>query len=84
MEHYLQTYTEPTQHTIVMTASTSTSSIATTSTPNINATSHADQVVLPLTTGCLTTNVGLPVIIVCSKVYSKLRGSLLTHGRVMQ
>ncbi|RCH96298.1 hypothetical protein CU098_006848 [Rhizopus stolonifer] len=67
LEHYLQTYTEPTQHTIVMTASTSTSSIATTSTPNINATSHADQVVLPLTTGCLTTNVGLPVIIVCSK-----------------
>ncbi|CAO3703176.1 unnamed protein product [Rhizopus stolonifer] len=67
LEHYLQTYTEPTQHTIVMTASTSTSSIATTSTPNINATSHADQVILPLTTGCLTTNIGLPVIIVCSK-----------------
>lgn len=72
MEHYLQTYTEPSSG-MILTASTSTSSIATTNTTltNLNtaASNHADQVVLPLTQGCLTTNLGIPIIVVCCKVF---------------
>lgn len=74
MEHYLQTYTEP-SNGIVLTASTSTSSIVanpnpstSTTTQALNTTNHTDQVVLPLTNGCLTTNFGIPIIVVCSKV----------------
>lgn len=74
VEHYLQTYTEP-SNGIVLTASTSTSSIVanpnpstSTTTQTLNTTNHTDQVLLPLTTGCLTTNFGIPIIVVCSKV----------------
>jgi dynein light intermediate chain 1 len=79
VEHYLQTYTEPSN--ITMTASTSTSSIQTTSTsfvstPLLNSssnsnnatTSNVDQVMLPLSKGCLTNNLGIPITIVCCKV----------------
>ncbi|ORE22843.1 dynein light intermediate chain [Rhizopus microsporus] len=70
LEHYLQTYTEPSSG-MILTASTSTSSIATTNTTltNLNTavSNHADQVVLPLTQGCLTTNLGIPIIVVCCK-----------------
>ncbi|KAG0737946.1 hypothetical protein G6F57_011054 [Rhizopus arrhizus] len=73
LEHYLQTYTEP-SNGIVLTASTSTSSIVanpnpstSTTTQALNTTNHTDQVVLPLTNGCLTTNFGIPIIVVCSK-----------------
>ncbi|CAO3656066.1 unnamed protein product [Mucor fragilis] len=78
LEHYLQTYTEPSMissSNITITASTSTSSvpsvIATSSTPlqsHAAASSTVDQqVTLPLSTGCLTHNLGLPITIVCCK-----------------
>lgn len=74
VEHYLQTYTEPAQNTLngyTMVASTSTSSVPSTpvvSTPLVTTTTQADQVTLPLTQGCLTTNLGVPIVIVCCKV----------------
>ncbi|KAF7721649.1 hypothetical protein EC973_004325 [Apophysomyces ossiformis] len=64
VEHYLQSYTEPVNG-IVMTASTSTSSIPPASL--VTTTTAADQVTLPLTQGCLTTNLGVPLAIVCCK-----------------
>ncbi|KAI9259874.1 dynein family light intermediate chain [Sporodiniella umbellata] len=68
LENYLQTYSEPSHVPIVMTASTSTSSITTLpNTPSPSNPSQADQVILPLTHGCLTTNFGLPIVVVCSK-----------------
>ncbi|GAN04730.1 dynein light intermediate chain [Mucor ambiguus] len=78
LEHYLQTYTEPSMvnnNNITITASTSTSSVpsavATGSTPLLsNATTAStvdQQVMLPLSTGCLTNNLGLPITIVCCK-----------------
>ncbi|KAI8640521.1 dynein light intermediate chain-domain-containing protein [Parasitella parasitica] len=75
LEHYLQTYTEPSfiNNNIILTASTSTSSVFSTmasSTPlvnNSNASTSVDQVMLPLTNGCLTNNLGLPITIVCCK-----------------
>lgn len=76
MEHYLQTYTEPSliNNNITITASTSTSSVPSTvasSVPlvnNSNTSTSVDQVMLPLSTGCLTNNLGLPITIVCCKV----------------
>ncbi|KAG1123290.1 hypothetical protein G6F42_010687 [Rhizopus arrhizus] len=78
LEHYLQTYTEPSMinnnNNITVTASTSTSSVPSTiasSTPilnNVNISSTVDQqVMLPLSTGCLTNNLGLPITVVCCK-----------------
>ncbi|CEP17875.1 hypothetical protein [Parasitella parasitica] len=75
LEHYLQTYTEPSfiNNNITLTASTSTSSVFSTmasSTPlvnNSNTATSVDQVMLPLTNGCLTNNLGLPITIVCCK-----------------
>ncbi|KAL0142995.1 dynein light intermediate chain-domain-containing protein [Mucor lusitanicus] len=79
LEHYLQTYTEPSMisntNNITVTASTSTSSVPSTiaagSTPilsNAPASLSVDQqVMLPLSTGCLTHNLGLPITIVCCK-----------------
>ncbi|KAI7882676.1 dynein light intermediate chain [Lichtheimia hyalospora FSU 10163] len=73
VEHYLQTYTEPAQNSLngyTMVASTSTSSVPSTpvvSTPLVTTTTQADQVTLPLTQGCLTTNLGVPIVIVCCK-----------------
>ncbi|KAG0193425.1 hypothetical protein DFQ28_005242 [Apophysomyces sp. BC1034] len=64
VEHYLQSYTEPVNG-IVMTASTSTSSIPPASL--VTTTTAADQVTLPLTQGCLSTNLGIPLAIVCCK-----------------
>lgn len=76
MEHYLQTYTEPSliNNNITITASTSTSSVPSTiasSTPvvnNNNISTSVDQVMIPLSSGCLTNNLGLPITIVCCKV----------------
>ncbi|KAI9482767.1 MAG: dynein light intermediate chain-domain-containing protein [Benjaminiella poitrasii] len=67
IEHYLQTYTEPVPLTTPfnMTASTSTGSVH--STPLVTTTTSADQVTLPLTQGCLTNNLGIPIIVVCCK-----------------
>ncbi|KAI9263502.1 dynein light intermediate chain-domain-containing protein [Helicostylum pulchrum] len=72
LEHYLQTYTEPSNNGLTMTASTSSSSIPSTAAsstfvpaPVLNT--CADQVVLPLTQGCLTNNLGMPITIVCCK-----------------
>lgn len=96
MEHYLQTYTEPSMisntNNITVTASTSTSSVPSTiaagSTPilsNAPASLSVDQqVMLPLSTGCLTHNLGLPITIVCCKVRSNKQPStqcrsILTH-----
>ncbi|KAI8983028.1 dynein light intermediate chain-domain-containing protein [Pilobolus umbonatus] len=73
IEHYIQTYTEPvSSNTFTLTASTSTGSIPSTptpfiSTPLITTTTSADQVTLPLSQGTLTTNLGLPIVIVCCK-----------------
>lgn len=76
MEHYLQTYTEPSNNGLTMTASTSSSSIPSTTAsstfvpaPVLNT--CADQVVLPLPQGCLTNNLGIPITIVCCKVKRK-------------
>ncbi|KAI8884723.1 DLIC-domain-containing protein, partial [Backusella circina FSU 941] len=59
---------------LVMTASTSTSSVPSTvtntnyNTSNITSTTtNTDQVVLPLSPGCLTNNLGIPITIVCCK-----------------
>lgn len=76
VEHYLQTYSEPSTNMVngyTMVASTSTSSVPSTptnfvSTPLVTTTTPADQVTLPLTQGCLTTNLGVPIIVVCCKV----------------
>ncbi|GAA5814649.1 hypothetical protein MFLAVUS_008148 [Mucor flavus] len=72
LEHYLQTYTEPSNNGLTMTASTSSSSIPSTTAsstfvpaPVLNT--CADQVVLPLPQGCLTNNLGMPITIVCCK-----------------
>ncbi|KAI7898319.1 dynein light intermediate chain-domain-containing protein [Cokeromyces recurvatus] len=67
IEHYLQTYTEPVSLNTAfnMTASTSTGSLQ--STPLVTTTTSADQVTLPLTQGCLTNNLGIPIIVVCCK-----------------
>lgn len=58
-----------------MVASTSTSSVPSTPTTNfmpqpslVTTTTSADQVTLPLTQGSLTTNLGVPIVIVCCKV----------------
>ncbi|KAI8384276.1 dynein light intermediate chain-domain-containing protein [Radiomyces spectabilis] len=74
VEHYLQSYTEPTPavNGINMAPSTSTSSIPSTPTgfvptPLVTTTTAADQVTLPLTQGCLTTNLGIPIAVVCCK-----------------
>lgn len=81
VELYLQTYTEPANKGLTLTASTSSSSIPSTtaastttstfvSTPTTvnTSSSAADQVVLPLSRGCLTNNLGMPITIVCCKV----------------
>ncbi|KAG0190547.1 hypothetical protein DFQ28_001912 [Apophysomyces sp. BC1034] len=75
VEHYLQTYTEPpssSTHGFSVDPSTSTSSIPSTSTnfvstPLVTTTTAADQVTLPLPQGCLTTNFGIPLVVVCCK-----------------
>lgn len=78
LEHHLQTYTESSNNGLTMTASTSSSSIPSTtasssfvSTPLVNnitpSTTVVDQVVLPLSQGCLTNNLGIPIIVVCCK-----------------
>jgi dynein light intermediate chain 1 len=52
-----------------MTNSASSSSIAGTApVPLVTTTNAADQVTLPLTQGLLTTNLGIPIAIVCCKV----------------
>ena len=77
MEHYLQTYSEPSSNMVngyTMASSNSTSSVPSTpttfaaSTPLVTTTTSADQVTLPLTQGCLSTNLGVPIVIVCCKV----------------
>ncbi|KAI8075542.1 dynein light intermediate chain-domain-containing protein [Thamnidium elegans] len=71
LEHYLQTYTEPSNNGLTMTASTSSSSIPSTTASNFVPApvlnTSVDQVVLPLTQGCLTNNLGMPITIVCCK-----------------
>ncbi|KAI8143883.1 dynein light intermediate chain-domain-containing protein [Fennellomyces sp. T-0311] len=75
VEHYLQTYAEPSSNMVngyTMAASNSTSSVPSTptnfvSTPLVTTTTSADQVTLPLTQGCLTTNLGIPIVLVCCK-----------------
>ncbi|KAG2216387.1 hypothetical protein INT45_004805 [Circinella minor] len=76
VEHYLQTYSEPSSNMIngyTMASSNSTSSVPSTptnfvtSTPLVTTTTSADQVTLPLTQGCLSTNLGVPIVIVCCK-----------------
>lgn len=81
MEFYLKTYTEPVPNSngFNLTASTSTSSVPSTSTTSnfvstslvTNATSVSDQVTLPLPSGCLTSNYGIPITVVCCKVKYK-------------
>lgn len=66
MEQYLQTYVEP-FNTNGATTSTSSSSVPTASAPLVTTTTTADQVTLPLTQGSLTTNLGIPIAIVCCK-----------------
>lgn len=81
VEHYLQTYTEPSANMVngyTMVASSSTSSIPATptnfvSTSLVTTTTSADQVTLPLTQGCLTTNLGVPIVVVCCKVRNKMK-----------
>lgn len=78
VEYHVQLYTEPSNlngnNRIIVTESISTSSTATSSnfvsTPsNPQTTSTLDQqVMLPLSSGCLTSNPGIPLIIVCCKV----------------
>lgn len=78
MEFYLKTYSEPVpNNTFNLTASTSTSSVPSTSTNNFvpttlvsnpSTTTAADQVTLPLPSGCLSTNYGIPIAVVCCKV----------------
>ncbi|KAI8980273.1 dynein light intermediate chain-domain-containing protein [Pilobolus umbonatus] len=70
LENFLQSYTEP-YAGITVTASNSTSSILS-AVPNINtpmtsSIAAADQVLLPLTSGSLTTNLGIPIHVVCCK-----------------
>ncbi|SAL98313.1 hypothetical protein [Absidia glauca] len=77
VEFYLKTYTEPvpSSNGFSLTASTSTSSVPSTSTTSnfvptslvTNATSVSDQVTLPLPSGCLTSNYGIPITVVCCK-----------------
>ncbi|CAO3628562.1 unnamed protein product [Cunninghamella echinulata] len=78
VEFYLKTYSEPVpnSNTFNITASTSTSSVPSTSTNNFvpttlvsnsTTTTAADQVTLPLPSGCLTTNYGIPISVVCCK-----------------
>ncbi|KAI8056302.1 dynein light intermediate chain-domain-containing protein [Gilbertella persicaria] len=85
LEHYLQTYTEPSHinKDLIVTASTSTSSMPSiaastsfttnttttplTSTQPISSTAIDHGVMLPLPTGCLTTNLGIPITVVCCK-----------------
>ncbi|KAM3584238.1 hypothetical protein VKS41_003061 [Umbelopsis sp. WA50703] len=67
LEQYLQSYVEP-YNTNGMTNSASSSSIAGTApVPLVTTTNAADQVTLPLTQGLLTTNLGIPIAIVCCK-----------------
>ncbi|KAI9319808.1 dynein light intermediate chain-domain-containing protein [Dichotomocladium elegans] len=73
VEHFLQTYAEPSASALAgytMGASTSTGSVPSTpivATPLVTTTTAADQVALPLTQGCLTTNFGVPIVVVCCK-----------------
>ncbi|KAI9023669.1 dynein light intermediate chain-domain-containing protein [Phycomyces nitens] len=74
VEHYLQTYSEPSplSNGFAVVPSTSTSSVPSTpsgfvTAPLVTTTTAADQVTLPLTQGCLTTNLGIPIVIVCCK-----------------
>ncbi|KAI8088769.1 dynein light intermediate chain-domain-containing protein [Halteromyces radiatus] len=75
VELYLKTYTEPVPNSngFNLTASTSTSSVPSTPTNNfvstslVTTTTVADQVTLPLPTGCLTSNYGIPITVVCCK-----------------
>ncbi|ORX59438.1 dynein light intermediate chain [Hesseltinella vesiculosa] len=81
LQLYLKSYTEPTQaNGFNLTASTSTSSIPSTPTSNFvpvtsttstttngMTSSNVDQVTLPLPSGCLSTNYGLPIAVVCTK-----------------
>ncbi|CAO3634134.1 unnamed protein product [Cunninghamella blakesleeana] len=77
LEFYLKTYSEPVpNNTFNLTASTSTSSVPSTSTNNFvpttlvsnpSTTTAADQVTLPLPSGSLSTNYGIPIAVVCCK-----------------
>ncbi|KAI9322309.1 dynein light intermediate chain-domain-containing protein [Dichotomocladium elegans] len=73
VEHTVQSYTEPSTNSanaFTVTAPTSTGSVPSTpvvSTPLVTTTTSADQITLPLPQGCLTTNLGVPIILVCCK-----------------
>ncbi|KAF7731782.1 hypothetical protein EC973_008297 [Apophysomyces ossiformis] len=75
VEHYIQTYSEPSlsqTHGFSVAPSTSSGSTPSTaatfsSTPLVTTTTAADQVTLPLPQGCLTTNFGIPIVVVCCK-----------------
>ncbi|KAI8581467.1 hypothetical protein K450DRAFT_231451 [Umbelopsis ramanniana AG] len=68
VEHYLQTYVEPFNvNANGASSSTFSSSVPTASAPLVTTTTTADQVTLPLTQGSLTTNLGIPIAIVCCK-----------------
>ncbi|KAL0093364.1 dynein light intermediate chain-domain-containing protein [Phycomyces blakesleeanus] len=82
VEHFLKTYSEPTVNAAppVPSSSTNTASTPTTTsvpstplttgfvlTPLVTTTTAADQVTLPLTQGCLTNNLGVPMAVVCCK-----------------
>ncbi|KAI8389480.1 dynein light intermediate chain-domain-containing protein [Blakeslea trispora] len=81
LEHYLQTYTEPSylSKDLTLTASTSTSSVPsasistqfvpnnTSAQPVAPSTTMDHNVMLPLSAGCLTTNLGIPITVVCCK-----------------
>ncbi|CAO3600452.1 unnamed protein product [Absidia cylindrospora] len=78
VEFYLKTYTEPSptnsNNGFNLTASTSTSSVPSTSTTNnfvstslVTPSSVSDQITLPLPSGCLTSNYGIPITVVCCK-----------------
>jgi len=68
VEQYLQTYVEPfNTNANSATGSTSSSSVPSASAPLVTTTTTADQVTLPLTQGSLTTNLGIPIAVVCCK-----------------
>ncbi|KAH8550106.1 dynein light intermediate chain-domain-containing protein [Umbelopsis sp. PMI_123] len=68
IEQYLQTYVEPFNiNANGASSSTSSSSVPTASAPLVTTTTTADQVTLPLTQGSLTTNLGIPIAVVCCK-----------------
>ncbi|KAG2186893.1 hypothetical protein INT44_003120 [Umbelopsis vinacea] len=68
VEHFLQAYVEPFNvNANGASSSTFSSSVPTASAPLVTTTTTADQVTLPLTQGSLTTNLGIPIAIVCCK-----------------